>query len=319
MERVERPALADIERARAILAGVLGPTPLVPLHSFGEPTGIFQKAEIHQPIGSFKLRGVYHAVARLDAERRRAGLLTVSAGNTAQALAWTGRRFGVAAKSLMPENAPATKVEAVRAYGGTPLLVPVHEVFRFLREQGWRDAPEAFIHPWIDPDLIAGHGTLGLEILEELPEVDTVFVPVGGGGLLAGVASALKARKPGVRVIAVEPEGCPSFHAARAAGRPRVVECRTMCDGVAVPYITAELLPLLLELADDCVLVSEEAVSAAVRRLATRDRIVAEPAGALAVAAAEAALPEERGIAVAVVTGGSIDAHKLAQILQEAE
>jgi len=298
---------------------VLAPTPLLPLHSFDGASSILLKPEVHQPIGSFKLRGVYHALAALDPERRRAGVSTVSAGNTAQALSWSARRFGVPARSLMPESAPANKIAAVRAYGGTPVLVPVQEVFRFLQEEGWRAEPFAFIHPWIDRAVLVGHGTLGLELLAERPEIDTVFLPVGGGGLLAGVASALKAVKPGVRVVAVEPEGCPSFHTARKEGRPRTVPCQTICDGVAVPYVTEELFPLLCELADESVLVSEARVRAAVRRLALRDRIVAEPSGALAVAAAEDAPPGSFGLAVAVVTGGSIDAHKLAEILQQSD
>ncbi len=319
MEHVARPALAEIERAREILAGVLAPTPLLALNSFDEPSGIWLKPEIHQPVGSFKIRGVHHAVARLPDERRRQGVSTVSAGNTAQALAWSARRFGVPARSLMPESAPATKIAAVRAYGGTPVLVPVDEVFRYLREERWREEPWAFVHPWIERDVIVGHGTLGLEILEELPDVDSVFVPVGGGGLLAGVASALRAKRPGVRIVAVEPEGCPSFHAARAAGRPVGVACSTICDGVAVPYVTQELFPLLLESSDASVLVAEADVRAAVRRLATRDRIVAEPSGALALAAALATPPSERGRTVALITGGSIDAAKLAAILAEEE
>ncbi len=318
MARIQRPVLEEVERAQDVLRAVLVRTPLVPLHSFGEPSGILLKPEIHQVVGSFKIRGVFHAVARMPAARRAAGVSTVSAGNTAQALAWSARRFGVEARCLMPSSAPAAKIDAVRAYGGIPVLRPVDEVFRYLREERWREEPHAFVHPWIDRDVIVGHGTLGLEILEDCPDVDTVFVPVGGGGLLAGVGSALKARRPAVRIVAVEPEGCPSFHAALRAGRPQVVPCRTICDGVAVPYVTEELFPLLAELVDRSVLVAEERVCAAVRRLALRDRIVAEPSGALAVAAAEDAPAGERGRAVALVTGGSIDADKLAGIVTEA-
>src|SRR6185436_16323188 len=230
---VQRPGRAELEAAAAIVREVAVRTPLVPLHG---SEGILLKPEILQPAGSFKIRGIYHAVQRLGGEARRRGLSTVSAGNTAKALAWCARRFGVAARSLMPEGAPKTKVEAVRALGATPVLVPVEEVFRFMREHGWEQQPYAFVHPWTDRDVILGHGSIGLEIAADCPGVETVFVPVGGGGLIAGVASALKAVKPSVRVVAVEPAGCPSFHAARRAGEPVTVECKTICDGVAVPY-----------------------------------------------------------------------------------
>ena len=203
------------------------------------------------------------------------------------------------------------------ALGGTPVLVPVAEVFRFLQERGWESEPYAFIHPWTNRDVILGHGSLGLEIVADCPEVDTVFVPVGGGGLFAGVAGALKSVKPSVRVVAVEPAGCPSLHAALRAGRPVTVECRTLCDGVAVPYVTEEMFPLLRDLADDTVLVSEDEVRSAIRLLAAANHVVAEGAGALATAAALKTPSGARGVTVCLVTGGSIDAAKLAEILLE--
>ncbi len=314
MATVVRPTQPEIEAAAARLRGVVLHTPLVPLAG---AESLWIKPEIHQPSGSFKIRGVFHAVARMDPERRRRGISTVSAGNTAKALAWCGRRFGVEARSLMPEHAPRSKVEAVKALGATPVLRPVEEVFAYLRERRWESEPYAFVHPWIDPEVLVGHGTLGLEILADLPDVDTVFVPVGGGGLLGGVGSALKAVKPSVRIVAVEPEGCPSFHAAVRAGQPVTVPCDTICDGVAVPYITEEMFPLLSELADDLALVSERDVRSAIRKLARSAHVVAEGAGALALAAALAIPAAERGKTVCLVTGGSIDLSKLAQILVE--
>jgi threonine dehydratase len=314
---IEKPSLAEIEAAHARIRDVVVHTPLVPLHGHGSEAEILLKPEILQPAGSFKIRGIYHAALRLGDEKRRAGLSTVSAGNTAKALAWCGHHFGVPARSLMPDTAPQTKIEAVRALGGTPVLVPMAEVFRFLREHGWEHEPYAFIHPWTNRDVILGHASLGLEILADRPDVDTLYIPVGGGGLIAGVGSALKAVKPSVRIIAVEPEGCPSLHAALRAGKPVDVECHTLCDGVAVPYVTAEMFPLLRELADDLVLVSESEVRAAIRLLAGANHVIAEGAGALATAAALKAPPAERGTAVSIVTGGSIDAPKLAEILLE--
>jgi len=320
MAAVAPPELSEIRAAAGVLRGVLAPTPLLRLREDAPgatSAPLWLKPEIHQPVGSFKLRGVHHALHRLGPEGRARGVSTVSAGNTAQALAWSARHFGVPARSLMPVGAPAAKVAAVRALGATPVQVPTEEVFRYLREERWRAEPWAFVHPWIDRDVLVGHGTLGLEILAELAAVESVFLPVGGGGLLAGVASALKALRPGVRIVAVEPEGCPSLHAALAAGRPVEVACRTICDGVAVPYVTAELFGLLRSLVDESVLVPEASVRAAVRRLALGEHMVAEPSGALALAAALEQPPGLRGISVAVVTGGSIDAARLAEILLE--
>lgn len=308
---------SEFEAAAARIRDVLVPTPLVPLHAHGNGGEILLKPEILQPSGSFKIRGIHHAVSRLGEEERRRGLSTVSAGNTAKALAWCGRRFGVPVRSLMPDTAPAAKVEAVRALGGMPVLVPTPEVFRFLREQLWKHEPYTFIDPWTNRDVILGHGSLGLEVLAACPEVGTVYVPVGGGGLLAGVAGAIKSVRPGVRVVAVEPEGCPSFHAALRAGRPVTVECKTMCDGVAVPYITEEMFPVLRDLADDVVLVSEEEVRAAIRLLAGGNHLIAEGSGALATAAALKSRTGARGPSVCIVTGGSIDLNKLAEILAD--
>jgi threonine dehydratase len=328
---IERPTASEFESAAARVAEVVVRTPLVPLHApshaplhdhgadtHGADARIFLKPEILQPSGSFKIRGIYHAALRLGEEGRRRGLSTVSAGNTAKALAWCARRFGVPARSLMPESAPSTKVEAVRALGGTPVLVPTPEVFRFLREHGWEREPYSFIHPWTNRDVILGHGSLGLEILRDCPNVETVFVPVGGGGLLAGVGGAIKAMRPSVRVVAVEPAGCPSLHAAIRARKPVTVECQTMCDGVAVPYITDEMFPLLSSLADESVLITEDEVRAAIRTLASASHFVAEGAGALSTAAALKTPLEERGTTVCLVTGGSIDTRKLVEILGEA-
>ncbi len=318
MTTIERPTRPELEAAGARLRDVAVRTPLVALQGVDAAPDIMLKLEIHQPVGSFKIRGVYNAVANLDDERRQRGLSTVSAGNTAQALAWCGRRFGVPARSVMPDTAPSTKVDAVRAYGGEPVLVPTDELFRYLREHRWEDEPFAFVHPWTNRHVMIGHGSMGLEIIADCPDVDTVYVPVGGGGLMAGVGSAVKALRPSVRLVAVEPEGCPALHESVRLGRPATVSCDTFCDGVAVPYITDEMYPLLRDLVDDVVLVPEGQVKRMVRHLATRNRIVAEGSGALAAAAAVAAPATERGRAVALVTGGSIDLAKLVSILTDA-
>ena len=311
------PALDAIREARERIGSAVRHTPLVPLHESFGVDDVFLKLETLQPIGSFKLRGVLNAVSVLTEAERARGLSTVSAGNTAQALAWAARRFGVPSRSLMPDSAPTAKIDAVRAYGGEPVLVPVDEVFRFLKEHGWESEPYAFIHPWTNRAVMTGHGSLGLEIVEDLEDVDSVFVPVGGGGLLAGVGSAIKAVRPRVRVVAVEPEGCPAFHESLKAGRPMHVPCDTLCDGVAVPYMTEEMFPILRQLADATRLISEASVKGMIRRLAIEQKIVAEGSGALAAAAALMEEPSERGRSVAIVTGGSLDPAKLAAILTD--
>jgi threonine dehydratase len=308
------PSLEDIYAARDRLNGVAVRTPLVPLHSYTNERDIWLKLETLQPIGSFKLRGIFNAVAARTPEERARGLSTTSSGNTAQALAWSGRYFGVEARSLMPETAPLAKIRAMEAYGGTPILVPGEEVFRFMLERGWESQPYAFIHPWTE---MAGAGTIGLEILEDLPDVDTVFVPMGGGGLSGGLGSALKALKSSVRLVLVEPDGCPTYYQSSEAGHPVQVSGNTICDGVLVPIVIPEVFEVLSEVADDVVLVSDETVKAVMKRLALRNKIVVEPSAALAVAAALAYPAEERGRCACIVTGGSIDPSFFASLLTD--
>lgn len=316
MTTVTPPTLNEVTVAAKRLESIAVRTPLVALHSYDCVSDILLKPEILQPVTSFKIRGIYHAVASLSDQERVRGISTVSAGNTAQALAWCGRHFGIPARSLMPDSAPQSKIDAVRAYGGEPVLVPVDEVFRYLREHGWEAEPYSFIHPWTCRDVMIGHGSIALEIIEDFPEVESVFIPVGGGGLMGGVGSTLKALKPSVKVFAVEPEGCPSLHESLKAGQPMSVDCNTICDGVAVPYITDEMFPLLEAIVHKSVLVSEEAVKSMVKRLAMGNKMVAEPSGALAAAAATNLPIEKRGRCVCLVTGGSIDRAKLMAILE---
>lgn len=311
----ERPNITEIHEASDRLRDVVCHTPMVPLHAFDDADDILLKLEIHQAVTSFKIRGVYNAVACMTPERRAQGLCTVSAGNTAQALAWVGRHFGVPSRSIMPDTAPATKIDAVKRYGGEPILVPLDEVFRFLKEHQWENEPYAFVHPWTDRNVWIGHATLGAEIVADVPDVNTVYVPVGGGGLMCGTGSAIKALKPNARVIAVEPEQCAALHESLRQGRPASVECKTICDGVAVPYLTDEVFSVLKDLVDDVVLVPEQAVKDTIRRLALGNRIIVEGAGTLSVAAALAVPHEQRGKTVCIVTGGSIDTNKLIDIL----
>jgi threonine dehydratase len=303
---IDRPSLKEFKTAANNLESIIVHTPLIPYRGGDHDTKILLKPEILQAVNSFKLRGVFNAVASLSAEEKAKGVSTVSAGNTAQALAWSARYFGISARSIMPDTAPLPKIEAVKAYGGIPVLIPISEVFRFLQEHLWEQEPYAFIHPWTNGQVMIGHGSLGLEILEDEPDVDTVFIPVGGGGLMGGVGSAIKA-----------PEGCPSLRSAVDNGQPITVECKTICDGVAVPYITDEMFPFLSELIDDVLLVSEQSVRSAIRSILWHNKMLAEPAGAIALAAALQMSPKQRGKSVCLVTGGSISSELLMEILQE--
>lgn len=312
----QKPTLDAVRLARDRSRDVIVHTPLVPLRPSAQHSGIFLKPEIHQAVGSFKLRGVFNAAASMTDNERQRGLSTVSAGNTAQAVGWCGRYFGVPARSVMPETAPQTKIDAVRLFGATAVLVPGDEVFRYMREHGWENEPYSFIHPWTDARVMTGHASMALEIIEDLPGVDTVFIPVGGGGLIGGVAGTLKQLKPDIRIVAVEPDKCCALYASFQSQRAVAWPCQTMSDGVAVPYLTDEMYPLLREIVDDIALVSEDDTMRAIRQLALDNKMVAEGAGALATAAAMAYPSEKRGLSVAVVTGGGIDIGKFIAILE---
>lgn len=310
-----QPSLADIHAAAGRLRDVVVRTPLVPLHSYDNRRDILLKPELLQPIGSFKLRGIFNAVAALSSEARAAGLSTTSSGNTAQALAWSARYFGTSARSLMPENAPQSKVDAFRNYGGEPVLVSREELFAYMRDHGWEAEPYSFVHPWTERDVMAGNGTIGLEILEDCPNVQSIFVPVGGGGLIGGIGSAVKAVRPDVRIIAVEPEGCCALKASFNAGRPMSAPCDTICDGVAVPLVVPDVFEVLSRVVDEVVLVSEDDVKSAMKRLGLRNRLIVEGSAALAPAAAMRMSQAERGLSVCIVTGGSIDPELHAAIM----
>lgn len=310
-----KPTLEQVREATERIRSVIVHTPLVPLRPSGSHPDILLKPEIHQAVGSFKLRGVFNAAASMTDEEHQRGLSTVSAGNTAQAVGWCGRHFGVPARSLMPENAPQTKIEAVKAYGATPVLVPGEELFRYMREHGWESEPYSFIHPWTDERVMTGHGSMALEIFEDCPGVQTVFIPVGGGGLIAGVASTLKQLNPDIRIVGVEPQDCCALHTSFEAGHAVAAPCQTMSDGVAVPYLTDEMYPLLREIVDEVVLVSEVATKQAIRHLAVANNMIVEGAGALAAAAAMTYPAKSRGVSAAIVTGGGIDIDKFLAIV----
>ena len=310
------PTLSEFQSASETLHGVAVRTPLVPLHSYETSSDIWLKPEVLQPIGSFKLRGVYCWAAALSEDERARGLSTTSSGNTAQALGYVARKFSVSARTLVPDWLPENKIQSIVNYGVTPVKMPFEELLAYMFDEGWRDEPYTYLNPWGDPRMISGHGTIGLEILEDYPEVETVFVPVGGGALICGIGAALKALKPSVRVIGVQGEENPSLAASFEAGQPTWVEHRpTVCEGASIPLVVAEMYPLLRELLDDVCLVSEEAVKAAIKRLVLQNKLLAEGAGAESLAAAQATPAKERGKSVCVVSGGSIGVELLRTIL----
>ncbi|MDP9319768.1 MAG: threonine/serine dehydratase [Chloroflexota bacterium] len=311
--------LADAERARAVIASHIYRTPLVSSHSLGERIGAqaFLKLENLQRTGSFKVRGAVHAMARLASEARAAGVVTMSAGNAAQAIAYAGRAQGVHVTVVMPESAPKTKIDATRGYGGeirfasavTHLLPMVQE----LQAQGLH-----FLHPFDDDDVIAGHATAGLEIVEDLPDADLVVVPVGGGGLISGVAVALRALRPRARIIGVEPEGAQGVRSALDAGRVvRLDAVNTVADGLAAPFAGERNLEIIKRDVDDVVVISDDAILDGLRFLVARARIVPEPAGAAAVGAllSGAVRPKAGERVVAIVSGGNVDPDRLASFL----
>jgi len=312
-----RPTLQGFREASERLKGVALRTPLIPLRRYSEEdTGILLKPEVLQPVGSYKIRGVYNWVAKLRPEERRRGIATLSAGNMAQAVGYVANLFKVPARVGILDTAPKSKVEATKRYGAEIDIVPMKDTFAYA------DNPPhsyCFIHPMTEYHLMDGYGTIGLEIVEDAPDVNTIFAPVGQGLLSAGVSLGVKALKPHVRVIGVQAENSPHFYVSLKRGEPTPFEFKpTMADGIADPFtVSQEAFELIKETLDEVVLVPEKETERAVRLLALENKLVTEGAGAISLAAALAMPKRERGKSVCVLSGGSIDAEKLAHILEE--
>jgi threonine dehydratase len=307
-------AIEEIEAARERIADVAVRTPLVRLQADTDAE-IWLKLETLQPIASFKIRGAANAVRRAGAEQLEAGLVTASAGNMGRGVAWLARELGLPATIAVPDHAPQTKVDAIERLGGRVLRVPYADWWRAIETSRVEGVEGFFVHPVSDPDVMAGNGTIGLEILEDLPEPGTVLVPYGGGGLVTGIASALRARSPRTRIYAVEPATAAALNGALAAGEPTDVDfAPSWVDGSGSPHVLPEMFARVRELVDGAFTASLEETAAAVRLLAERTRVVAEGAGALALAAALAGKGGS-GRVVCVVSGGNIDLSTLAPIL----
>lgn len=286
------------------------------LHVDEAPPEVWLKLENLQPIGSFKIRGAYNAIATAPREELAAGVVTASAGNMAQGVAWAALELGIACTVIVPDHAPATKLAAIERLGARYVKVPFDRWWQALEERGFPGIDGVFVHPVEDEPVMAGNGTIGLELLEDLADPDTILVPWGGGGLLTGIASAVKALRPETRVLAVELETAAPLTASLAAGEPREIDYRaTWVDGAGARALLPKMWELGRPLVDGSVVVSLAETAAAVRLLAERVRVVAEGAGGLAVAAALSGRAGG-GKIVAIVSGGNIDASVLARILE---
>ncbi len=305
-----------IEAARVRIAGDAVRTPLVRLHVADAPCEIWCKLEPLQPVNSFKIRGAANCVRSADPAALRQGLVTASAGNMAQGVAWIARELGLPATIAVPDHAPAAKLDAIARLGGTVVKLPYADWWRAIVDGAVAGVEGFFVHPVSDPAVMAGNGTIGLEILEDLPDVDAVVIPYGGGGLSAGIASALRARRPQTRIYTVEPETAAAMAAARAAGEPTQIEyVPSFVDGAGSRGVLADMWPQVAPLVDDALVATLAETAAAVRLLAERVRVIAEGAGALAIAAALAGRAGA-GKVVAVVSGGNLDFATLAAILK---
>ncbi|BCB86286.1 threonine ammonia-lyase [Phytohabitans suffuscus] len=300
-------SLDDVRAAAGSIAGVALRTPLLPARW---DDGLWLKPESLQPVGSFKLRGATNAVTRLSDEQRARGVITHSSGNHGQALAYAARRAGAPCVVVIPDVAPAVKVEQVRALGAEVVLVPPPERLDVARERAEKDGL-ALIPPYDHRDVIAGQGTVGLEIAEDLPDVDVVLVPVGGGGLASGVSTAVTALLPHAKVVGVEPELAADAQESLAKGElvawPTELNYRTAADGVRV-NLSELTFAHLRERLDRIVTVTEDEIRAAMTRIVREGRLVVEPTGAVTTAARlfhASELPAGR--AVAVVSGGNVD------------
>jgi threonine dehydratase len=291
-------------------------TPLVRLYVDDAPAEIWLKLESLQPIGSFKLRGAWNAIRRLSPAAMKDGVWTVSAGNAAQGVAFAARRAGVPCSVMVMDTAPATKIKAIDALGASIVRVTYDEAWRTVEAHGSDRMRGHFVHPFDDDDFIAGNATAGLEILEDLPDVDAVVASLGGGGLLGGIGSVMRALRPGVRVIAAEPETASPLATSLARGEPSYFDGWTasFVDGAGGKSVLPSMWPLLRAVVDESVIMPLADVAAAMRYAADRVHVIAEGAAGCAIAAALSGRAG-RGKVVAVVSGGNIDLSRFAELV----
>lgn len=309
----------DIRAAQSRIAGVVTRTPLLALH---RDAGVFLKPENFQPIGSFKIRGAFNAVAALDPTQRKGGVIAYSSGNHAQGVAFAARAFGIHAAIVMPENAPAIKLESTRALGAEVITYnPLHESREEVTESLIAKFGYSLVPPFNHAHVIAGQGTIGLEILEDLPNVDLVLTPVGGGGLISGIAVAIKTLRPSAKVIGVEPALAADAQASLRSGSvvklSAAEAARTVADGVRTLFVGDLTFAHMQQYVDDIVTVSEVELIAAMRELVLEAKITVEPTSALPLAAwrfHRHELPAAKQTVI-VISGGSVDPAQLSRLI----
>lgn len=310
--------LDEIEAARERIAGTIVRTPLVRLQVGSELPEIWLKLENLQPINAYKLRGAANAVAMLSDEERRRGVWTVSAGNAGQGVAYAARQAGVPCTVVAIETAPEAKKQRMRALGAKLCEVSYDRAWQTLEDRAYPGADGTFVHPFDDDNFIAGHGTMGLEILEDLPTVQTIIAAIGGGGLIVGVGSAIKAVNPSVRMIGAEPETAAPAALSFKEGSPQVFTDwkASFVDGAGGQSMFPRMFERMKPVVDDFIVVSLENTRKAMRLLAEKARVIAEGAGALSVAAALSG-KAGKGPIVAIVSGGNIDLPKFCDLIKD--
>jgi threonine dehydratase len=313
-------SIDDVRAAQARIKPHLHRTPLIHSQTLSRMThtDLWLKAEVFQKTGSFKTRGALNAVLQLTPEQRTRGVVTISAGNHGQGLAFAASMVGARCVVFMPAHAIPTKVEAIKGYGAECRFAPSMELVFPAMETYQKEHGLTYVPPFSDPAIIAGQGTVGLEILEDLPDVEAVVVPVGGGGLLAGIALAVKSQNPDVRVIGVEPEGaCAVSQSLKTGQLVTLKHIDTVADGLAAPFAGEESQAIIERYADDVVLVNDDEIVNALRLILERTKIVVEPSGAAGVAAllsGKAGVPQGAKT-VAILSGGNVDRETLKSLL----
>jgi threonine dehydratase len=312
------PTLGEIEEARRTIASDAIRTPLVRLHVADAPAEIYLKLENLQPIGSFKIRGAANAIAHMPSEQVRRGVFTASAGNMAQGIAWVARRLDVPCTVIAPESAPETKVRAVERLGGRVIKVPFERWWQTFEERTYPGLDGVFVHAFDDPYVMAGNGTIGLEILEDLPDVDAVVIGWGGGGLTCGIAAALRARRPTCRIYTAEVASGAPLAPSLAAGAPQVVAYTpSFVDGIGSRTVFPQMLERAQQLIDGALVAELGEVATALRLIAERNHVIAEGAGACPVACALAGKAGD-GKVVCVVSGGNINLDTFCELVGDA-
>lgn len=312
---VEAALIDEIRAAESRLAGLALRTPLIRLNAPDAAAEIYLKLESLQPVGAFKIRSVGNILKSTDPAKLRQGVYTASSGNSGYALAWLARRLGISATAYVPETAPEGKCASIRRMGAQVRVVPYADWWDIICNHGIAGEPAMYVDAVCDPAAIAGNATIGLEILQDLPAVDRIVVPFGGGGVSCGIASAVQALQPDTHVFAAECETSTALKSAFEAGQPVEVEHRpSFISGIGATSVLPEMWPLLRQLLDGSIVSSLEAVANAIRILFESNRVVAEAAGATALAAA-LSLPAN-GPVVCVITGGNIDTAHMIEILQ---